>query len=163
MSSVIVGGSDRKKGEPYGGTDWSLLVVLGFIMAAVGTLDLVLLFVPQRFGVAEWEFTTASQFATGMPVATMGLGLLAFAGRAVGSRVVVVVAAVGSALFVLALVAMGGLFALAIPLALKSGGSPIVMTGIKKAILKGSLEMVCYMIAHGVLAAKTVRSLRVAR
>ena len=163
MSSVIVGGSDRKKGGPYGGTDWSLLVVLGFIMAVVGSLDLVLLFVPQRFGVAEWEFTTASQFAAGMPVATMGLGLLAFAGRAVGSRLIVILAAVGSVLFVLALIAMGGLFALAVPLALKSGSTPIVLTGLKKAIAKGSIEMLCYMIAHGVLAARTVRSLRVAR
>jgi len=132
-------------------------------MMVVGSIDLILLLIPNRFGIPEWEFTTASQFAAGMPVATTGIGILGFAAAATGRRVLLTVAGTASALYVAALLVMGVLFGLAVPLALKAGTNPILLIGMKKAIIKGSLEFGLYLVVHVALATWCFRAVKARR
>jgi len=52
-------------------------VALGAALAAVGWVDLALLWYPIHFGTLEWEFGTASSLFDGLALGTVGLGALA--------------------------------------------------------------------------------------
>lgn len=57
-----------------------LLIAAGAVLAVAGWVDVGLFYRPLRFGDAEWEFGTIAQTFDAMPLATLGLVLLALGG-----------------------------------------------------------------------------------
>ncbi len=140
-----------------------LLLAAGGVLAAVGLLDLGLLYVPSHFGSAEWEIGTLSQTLDALPLTTVGLALLALGVRARGgSRLWTrAFATLLASVAVLCLVALV-LLALDIPPALAAvrraaaHGSTaqlaLVSSGLKRGIGKAALFAICYALAYGWMA-----------
>lgn len=53
-----------------------VLELLGLAIAVIGFTDVALLLLPPDFGSLEWEFATMSAFLDGLPLGTVGIGLL---------------------------------------------------------------------------------------
>ncbi len=128
---------------------WSLLLWLGWLFVLVGLLNLVLIWIPVRFGSPEFEFASVASSLDSMPLPAMGLVFALAASRAKGS--------LGSArlatvlCWVLAAVVVSGLvlYWLDVPLALKAVTDPTPRLGIKKSIVKVSAQGVLYPIILG--------------
>ena len=136
---------------------WDLLGWIGLVFAAVGGVDLLLTWYPMNFGNPEWEFGTVSAALDGLPVLTLGLGLLMGAGAARGQRWLVRTMAVVLALLAVLIVAAAILYLLNLPIALQSVTQPVIRTGLKKAIAKTAGQSVLYPLAFGWIAWKAWR------
>ena len=128
---------------------WDLLGWIGLVFTAVGGVDLLLTWYPMNFGNPEWEFGTVSAALDGLPVLTLGLGLLMGAGAARGQRWLVRTMAVVLALLAVLIVAAAILYLLNLPIALQSVTQPVIRTGLKKAIAKTAGQSVLYPLAFG--------------
>lgn len=123
---------------------WYLLGWVGAAFTFVGLTDILLAWVPPALGNGEWEFGTISRTFDSLPLPFIGMALVTAAGVARGKlwqrRVAGVIMAVLGALIVVALV----IYAMSIPLALRSVQLPVAKLGIRKAILKALVQGICY-------------------
>jgi hypothetical protein len=131
---------------------WRILLVLGWLFTVIGLLNTWLLWVPLRFGSAEYEFASVAASLDGLPVTMMGLTIALAASRAGGH-----VRSGGAAtilLWVVAalVVAAGVLYWLNVPLALGEVTEPMVRLGIKKSMVKVTTQAVLYPAAMVYLA-----------
>ncbi len=165
---LIVAEGDRRKGlgplPPSSIPGLApLLIAGGLVLAVAGWVDIGLFYLPPRFGSPEWEFATIAQSLDAMPLATLGLVLLALGIRARGGSVVwtwgvAVVLAIVGLLCLAALV----LFAFDVPLALKAvqraaaqgnnARAALVSSGLKRGVVKAMIFAVCYGLAYGWMA-----------
>jgi hypothetical protein len=123
-------------------------------------MDLALLWYPANFGSPEFEFATISRFADGMPVMSMGVGLLVLVGAGSGWRGTAWVGFALAALLVVVLTVLGIVFLTDVPIALKAVLEPVVRTGVKKAIVKTVFEIGVYWLLFGYLAMRSFRAAR---
>lgn len=138
---------------------WRWFAWFSALLALVGFSDLVLAWVPLRFGVPEWEFATVAQTMAGLPLSTIGLaGLL---GSAIVLRRRRLVLGMAVLLITLAAVVFGALvlFLLDVPLALRAaqGGASL---GIQKAIVKTLLLGVAFGAAYAIAGIAALRASR---
>ncbi|MGW8265390.1 MAG: hypothetical protein ACWGSQ_03430 [Longimicrobiales bacterium] len=138
---------------------WALLGWVGFAFLVVGGADFALTWYPMDFGNREWEFGTVTASFNGLPILVLGLGLLYAAALGYQRRwwggVTLLVSAV------LMLWVLGGvvIWATNVPLALQS--VPLeMMTGIKKALVKTTIQSVAYPVILGFLAVRSFQLLR---
>jgi hypothetical protein len=142
--------------EPDARLAWRIILIVGIAAAIVGITDVGLLFFPARWASLEWEFGTISATIEGLPLCTLGLGLIAAAmvaqGYALGRRLL------GPLLLVVGLfvVALLVIFALDVPVALRSS-EPALRAVLRKQILKTALMGVSYVFAYSVLGVWTWR------
>lgn len=131
----------------------------GLAFLIVGGVDLVLTWFPMQFGNREWEFGSVTAALNGLPVPLLGLAALIWA-SAEGRRkwMATLSAVVGAILFVGVLVGLI-LWATGIPLALQAVPANL-SAGLKKALLKTSIQGVVYPL---LLAFLTVSAWRTAR
>ena len=136
---------------------WFLLGWMGLVFTLVGGLDLALGWYPLQLGNPQWEFGTVSRTYDMLPITALGLVLLLGSGVARGARWWI--RSVGVALLVLGLAVAAGmvLYALNIPLALKSVVDPLAMLGIKRAIVKALGQGVLYTLVFVVLGISALR------
>lgn len=125
-----------------------LLGPAGLAFILVGGADLALTWIPTAFGTPEWEFGTISQTLNNLPVPTLGVVLLTAWAAATGRRTAVRILGVVAVLLALAIVAIGGLFLLTVPVALHAVKAPLIVLGLKKAIAKAAVQMVAYPVAY---------------
>jgi hypothetical protein len=125
----------------------------------LGGVDVGLTWYPTDFGNREWEFGTVTASFNGMPILILGLTLVLIAGAmarrrwwALGSGVV----AAGLTVFVLAAM---GLWATNVPLALESVDAAI-LTGMKKALVKTSVQGVVFTVILAVIAYQGFRAFK---
>jgi hypothetical protein len=156
---IIIGEDPRAGRTSNPVVPFAVVGTLGGALLCAGLLDLILLWIPLQFGVAEWEFGTVSRFLDGLPVLTVGLALLLITGALNAKPPLLWVSGILSVL-VLAVVLVGILvYILDIPLALKAT-DPGLRLGLKKAVVKTLGEAVIYLVTYTVFAS---RSLRMAR
>lgn len=133
-------------------TGATLLAALGAAFLLVGLVDLALLWWPLRFESSAWEFATLSRTLGSVPMSGLGLGLLAYGlvrhPRSSGTwvRVFAVLFLVAAAGFVV----MGGLYVTVVPDVLRDT-PPEGMTGVNRALIKNSAEVVCYTIIFALI------------
>ena len=160
---AIITSAGRARTRTMSGVDWAPWVVarnLAIVFLLVGGVDLALIWYPPRFGSPEFEFATISRFADGMPVFSMGMGLLALTGIGGGRRGTTWTAFGLSLTFAVILTVFGLVFVTDVPIALRSVQEPVVLVGVKKVIVKTLLELVVYWCFVVYLAVRTFRSLR---
>ena len=123
---------------------WQVLGVVGWAFLLVGAADLVLTFAPPRFGNPEWEFGTISAALNGMPVPFLGLGLVTARAIAVGSAISLRIIAIGCMMLGVALLALGAVYGLTLPLAAKGFEVPTLEIGLKRAMSKSLVQLLVY-------------------
>lgn len=134
---------------------WSMLGWVGLVLIVIGGQDLLLALIPLKVGNPEWEFGTVTAALNGMPVLSMGLALVlgwaAVSGRKWLLRTVAVVLLLLAAVVLVAFT----LYALTVPMALKSVTQPDIELGLQKAIAKTAVQAVLYplvFVAMGIAA-----------
>jgi hypothetical protein len=137
----------RHRPDPLG-TDptipWTGLVALGLVLFVVGWTDLALLWWPFGFGQPEWEFGIITGFLDGLPVATVGVSLVAIGAVARRWRRLTLGTAVFALVVVAVLVAVSVLYLLDVPLALKAA-PPEMRSVLYRSLLKSGAFAVTYM------------------
>ena len=123
---------------------WEVVGWMGLAFLVIGAVDLLLGWIPTRFGSPEWEFGTVTRTLDNLPIVAMGMVLLlssvAARGVAWATRAAALAAVV---LGVLVLVAMV-LYALDVPLAFGVVNDPLARSGLKRAVLKAAVQGTLY-------------------
>ena len=149
---VVVRGDTRRKREVGHSATSGMLAVLGLAFAVVGLVDIVLLWIPLRFGSVAWEAATVGSTLDGLPMPALGLGLFAFGvvrHPRVGvrwSRVVAIVFFVLTALLVL----LTFLYGTAAPAVLDQTPTGAA-SGLLRATARHGVAAVTYTLAFGVI------------
>jgi hypothetical protein len=133
---------------------WYLIGWIGLVFAIIGGFDLLLTWYPPNLASPEWEFGTVSAMLDGLPVPTLGFVLLLGAGVARGQRWLVRTMATVLLVSAVLIVAAAFLYATTVPMALQSVPDPMILTGLKKAIAKTSVQAVVYPFAFIFIAVK---------
>lgn len=139
---------------------WPVLAWIGFVLAAVGAVDLGLTWIPLDFGNMEWEFGTVSQSFNGLPTLTMGLGLWLGAALASGRRFLAMGLAVGFLLLAVGVVAAAVVYGTTVPVALGSAGTGGIQIGLQKAVAKTATQAVLYPLGFVVVGIKGLKMAR---
>jgi hypothetical protein len=126
---------------------WSLLGAAGLAFAVVAATDLVLVWVPPRFGDGGWEFDTITAVLSGMPLLAMGLGLAY--GAALARRHYLALRVLSAVLIALALLLAGifTMYLMRVPSALGSVENQEIRLGLMKAVIKTGGQGVVYPVA----------------
>lgn len=148
------GGRGRRPAGP--GVPLGAIRALGVALFCVGLLDMVLLWIPLQFGVAEWEFGTVSRFLDGLPVLTMAVAILIVLGGLEARNGLLWFSGSACVLLFLGVVIGALLYALNIPLALKATDQALRL-GLKKGIVKALGEAVVYSFAFLALSISAFR------
>ena len=141
--------------EPSPDVSWRLLGAAGFGFLVVGGLDVLLTWLPLRFGNPEWEFASVTASLNGLPLAAMGLVLVLVSAIARGRRWTVRVVAAVFAMLALGIVAAAVLYATNIPIALQSVTSPVARVGLGKAMIRTMGQVVAYPVLFAWLAVRS--------
>lgn len=162
MTRIIAGlpGSEPPagEGERRGGYEWGILAALGGAFTLVSLLDIALTFYPLQLGSAEWEFGTATAVMNNLPLAVVGLGLVAVAG--LGRRVpaLVNVATIVAALLIVLVLILAVMFGRNLGQAMSSVTDPLLRQGLQESIIRTAVQLVAYLAALGWLVASARRS-----
>ena len=126
---------------------WTWLGWLGLVLALAGLTDLVLLWVPVRLGVPEWEFATAVSTTSAMPLVSIGLAAILASGASTARGWLLGLIGVVAAIGAVGLLGLLALFLTNVPMAL-GATSGDARLGIVKATVKtvalGGLFAVAY-------------------
>ena len=141
---------------------WRVVAVMGAMLGVVGWIDLGLLYVPQRFGNAQWEFGTISATFNALPLATLSTAALVTASLFAGWRRWVGVLTMFVGLVTLLLVGLTALYVLDIPVLLQ-GATPEIRPILLKSIAKTSAFALVYVAAYVWLGLACWRTLRTTR
>lgn len=130
---------------------WRLIGWVGVVFVLVGALDLLLLWIPAHFGNPEWEFASISAAMNGLPVPVMGMVMVTASGLARGHRVVARIGVGLLGLLMLAVIGSALIYALTIPLALRSAGDAVQRLGVQKSVAKTVGQVGVYTVSIAVM------------
>jgi hypothetical protein len=125
-------------------TAWRVFFVLGAILAVVGGVNLVLLWIPYVSGRPEWEFGTAGTYLDIFPLSALGFVLLISASVALGLRRTTRVLAALCVLVALLTGLVGVRYATVLPQVLDVMADRIVRLHTTKTAVKAGLQAVLY-------------------
>ena len=152
--------SERHHGDEVVSPGWSAVFVVGLALLATGVTDILLAWVPPRFGTPEWEFGTISATLNNMPVPSMGLALVLAYAAAAGKRGILAAVAAWSAVVTLFLCVAGVFYALDVPLALRAVTEPVPRGALRAGIIKGVVSLIAYAGVHVAFALIAVRNVQ---
>jgi hypothetical protein len=117
----------------------------GLLFFIVGTTDIGLLLYPAFFGNAQWEFGTVTNFLNGLPATTIGLAMVAASALARDRVRSARLSAMIMGLFALLVIVGSVLYLTVVPIALReSSPNALVLLGIKKSIVKTTVQALVY-------------------
>ncbi len=142
----------------------TLLILLGAGLTVVGLIDLILLWLPLRFGSAPWEFATLSRTLDGVPQIAVGLGLFGYGvlRHSRRSRRSVRLLSVMFGLGAAALLIVGALYLTVAP-AVVTASPPEALAGLQRALVKNGAQGIVYPLVFAAIAAVLWRGTRRAR
>lgn len=133
--------------DPHAQDAWKLLSWLGAIFAVLGVADIALGWYPAAFGNPEWEFGTISGSLNALTIPMMGLYLLVASAVARDDRRSRRVLGILMWLMAVGVVGLGLVYITVIPIAIKSvAANELVLLGMKKAIAKGLVLLIGYVV-----------------
>lgn len=130
------------------------------VFIAIGLVDLVLNVIPFAVGNPDWEFGVLGPTLDGLPLLTIGLVGAVAAGVWRGDGWPLRVHAIVLWSLVTGLLAMIGLYALALPIVWKAAASTGMQGPMMLAIAKTALLALCYPVLYGWLAVLAWRQAR---
>jgi hypothetical protein len=138
---------------------WALLMMLGAALAVVGWTDVALLWYPARWASVDWEFGTISGVVDGLPLGTIGLGLVTAAAIARSRRRWLLTLGIVELIVALLLLLMLVIYVLDVPVVLRAV-DPQLKDTVKKAIVKTGWMAVVYVILYLTIGISAVRRVR---
>jgi hypothetical protein len=138
---------------------WAVLGWIGFAFLIVGGSDFALTWYPMNFGNREWEFGTVTASFNGLPIVVLGAGLLYAASLQFGRRWWAALSSVVSAVLMLWVIGGAIIWATNVPLALQSVPAEMLV-GIKKALVKTTIQSITYPVVFGLLAWRSLAAAR---
>jgi hypothetical protein len=136
---------------------WPVVGGIGVCLMAAGAVDLALGLFPFGVGEAEWEFAAVGNFLNRLPLFGVGLGLGVAAALA-RRRTWLALGGGGLLVFsALAVIALGALFALSVPVVLR-GQADAARLGMLKAGAKGAVQAGVYGLAFLAVGLYAIRS-----
>ena len=123
----------------------AVFAAFGATFMLLGLTDVLLLWIPLQLDNPAWEFATFSRMLDGMPMIALGFGLVTYGAVAhpaaewKHARLLAMAAAVIALVFL----ALGALYLTAVP-AVLANTPPEAMDGVRRAILKSSVQLVAY-------------------
>jgi hypothetical protein len=157
---IVASPKDLRRASPLDSTQaWAVLGWIGLAFLVVGGADFLLTWYPTHIGNREWEFGTVTSSLNGLPILVLGLGLLLTAARVVQRGWWALLAFLAATLLLLWVLAAAVLWATTVPIALTST-PPELVTGIKKAIAKTTVQSVVYPMILAFLAWRSLTVLR---
>jgi hypothetical protein len=138
------GGSERRGGGRY---EWGVLASLGGAFAVVSLLDVGLAFVPLGFGTPGWEFSTATAVMNNLPLAVVGIGLLAVAGIGRGTQALVSLAGLLAGAVAVLVLLLAVLFVKNLGAATAAVTEPLLKQGLTESIVRTAVQLVAYLAA----------------
>lgn len=138
---------------------WSPLGWIGLVFVLVGGVDFALAWYPPDFGNREWEFGTVTASFNGLPIVVLGLGLLLTSSLRTGRRWLGVLTALGCFGLFAWVVAAVVIYGTNVPLALSSV-PPEVLTGMKKAVARTTVQSVAYPVLLAYLGLRSIGAVR---
>ena len=143
--------SDRRARDPLTQsapkTAWKLFGWFGLLLTVIGGSDIVSQWYPTAFHSPEWEFGTSAVTIASLPLVTAGMTILLASFLARAKRRGVMAMGIAFLCIFLMVGAAMVLFALDVPLALRSPPGP-PLTAIKKTIIRTALMGASYEIAY---------------
>jgi hypothetical protein len=127
------------------GHEWGVLAGLGGAFAIVALFDVALTFVPLGFGSAEWEFATATAVMNNLPLAVVGIGLLAVAGLGRRTPGLVTLASVLAAVLVVLILGLAVMFGRNVGAAVRTVTDPVLRQGLNESIARTAVQLVAYL------------------
>ncbi len=125
-------------------TGWRALGAAGWLFLVVGLTDLVLAWLPPRFGNADWELGTVTTMFNNLPVPAMGVALSLAGTTALKSRIVRrALAVVASVLAVWSLVG-AVLFGLTVPVAFAAVTDAVPRQALLTSTIKTTVQILVY-------------------
>lgn len=138
---------------------WSLVLGVGWVLFAVGLVDVVLAWYPARTANAAWEFGAVERSVASLPVMTIGLALVAAAAVLTERRRITgLVAALGLGLG-LTIVVVYLLYVADAPVALRMA-MPEAAPGIRKSIVRVTFMAVAFSGLFFGIGGSVIRHLR---
>lgn len=138
---------------------WSFLFLLGAGLTVIGFIDVGLLFFAPQWASLDWEFGTISSLFQGLPVVTLGIGLMSASAVANGSVLAQRLMMTVTMLMTLVLGLLAVMFALDVPPVIKAV-EPAMKRAAKLASLKTGLMALTYLVLYLALGLWTWRRLR---
>lgn len=126
---------------------WQSMVLVGLLLAAVGMLDLVQLWVPLQLGIPEWEYGTASSFFDQFPAVGLGLALMMGGSLALGWRWSARSLGLLCLVLAISMWLVAAVHLTVVPFVFKAVRDPVVMTGVKKGLVKTLAQALIYPLA----------------
>lgn len=129
---------------------WRWIGWFSLLLALAGIADWVLAWIPMRFGTPEWEFGTIVSSMSGLPLLTMGFAGLLGSAVARGVRWQVRLMSMIVILFALLILAALVIFALDVPIALRTVQGPAhlgILKATAKTVALGVIFSVGYLVA----------------
>ena len=145
---VLVGAAEAPTSDS--GSAWKILSVLGLALAAVGAVDLLMLIYPARPASLDWEFATISGIFDGLPLTTLGLGMMLASATARGSRAGRLVLMTVMLLMALLIIVALTMFLLDVPAVLRAV-NPQLLPTMQKAALKSGMMGALYLLLYTTL------------
>jgi len=137
---------------------WRLTFGLGLLLAIVGSIELVFLWLPADAAMPVWRFRAAGAFLDTFPQLGLGVALLLAAAVALGWPGAIRTLAIVCILLALGLWAVAALYLNALPTVVHGTLDPGVRTQITKATLKTVLQALLYPAALILLAVLSWRA-----
>lgn len=109
------------------------------MLTVAGVGDIVIAWVPPRFGTLEWEFGTIASSFAGLPLVAMGFGALLAGALGQGRRWMIAAVAWWLVASGVVLAAVYVIFLLDVPVALRAVTGEVPLLGIKRAVAKTTL------------------------
>jgi hypothetical protein len=158
---LIVGESeDSSRARPAPVGAWLVLAVVGWVFLVVGGMDVGLVWYPTAFGSVGWEFGSITASLNGLPLPVMGIALMLASAVARADQLSARLAMVFASVLAILVVVGGLLYALGVPLALRSVTDPLGLMGLKKAIFRSLVQLVAYPAVLGWAVVRARRLLR---
>ena len=127
---------------------WHALGAVGLALLIMGSVDILLAWIPLRIGDPEWEFGTISATLNNMPVPSMGLALILSHAAAQGNKTELAAVALWCVIVVLVLVGAAVLYALDVPMALRAVQGDVPRRALRAAMIKAGAAFVVYLAFH---------------
>ena len=152
MATLVTGPPDEERAARSSewrgaGYEWGVLGGLGLAFALMSLVDIALTFIPFNPGAADWEFGTATAVMNNLPLAVVGLGLVAVAGIGRRSAGQIRAARFVSGLLAVLVLLLALMFARNLGEALGSVTDPLLKEGLKESVVRTSVQLITYFAA----------------
>jgi hypothetical protein len=139
----------RRKLDPV--ASFSVLAWIGIGFLVMGGVDLLLAWYPPAFGSQEWQFATATQSFSRLPVPILGIGVLLVASAQMGRSWWAFLGVGASAVFLLFAVLGVVLFGINVPTAISQVPDEVA-TGMYRSIARTTVQSLVYPVVLAYLA-----------